>query len=58
MPDQPIKSLYGYLEESSCGRNLRIHTILFNVDDYDGNGPIPGRWANVRSLINVMKFSS
>ncbi len=47
MPDQPVETMCSYMEESACGRSLRIHTILFNVDDYDGNGPIAGRWANV-----------
>ncbi len=50
MPDQSVETICSYMEESGCGRNLRIHTILFNVDDYDKNGPIAGRWANVISF--------
>lgn len=49
MPDQSVDSIGSYLAESAVGRDLNVHTILFNVDDYDGNGPIPGRWANVRT---------
>lgn len=51
MPDQSIETICSYMEELACGRDLRLHTILFNVDDYDKNGPIAGRWANVSITI-------
>ncbi len=56
IPDQPIETLCSYLEESACGKNLRFHTILFNVDDYDGNGPIPGRWANITKTAEALRL--
>ena len=43
IPDQPIQTICSYLEEKACGKKLKCHTILFNVDDYDVNGPIPGK---------------
>ena len=55
MPDQMIDALCGYVEESACGRMLRCHTILFNVDDYDINGPIPGRWANIKKTAEALR---
>lgn len=56
IPDQPIESICSYLEESACGKNLRCHTILFNVDDYDVNGPIPGRWANISKTAESLRL--
>jgi hypothetical protein len=50
VPDQSVDFIGSYLEESAVGRDLNVHTILFNVDDYDGSGPIAGRWANVRKV--------
>ena len=55
MPDQNIDSLCSYLEENACGRILRCHTILFNVDDYDINGPIPGRWASIKKTAEALR---
>lgn len=55
MPDQMIDALCGYVEEKACGRLLRCHTILFNVDDYDINGPIPGRWANIKKTAEALR---
>lgn len=56
IPDQSIETLCSYLEESACGRHLKCHTILFNVDDYDGNGPIPGRWANITKTAESLRL--
>ncbi|CAF0842281.1 unnamed protein product [Brachionus calyciflorus] len=56
IPDQPIETICSYLEESACGKKLRCHTILFNVDDYDGNGPIPGRWANITKTAESLRL--
>ena len=56
VPDQSIETLCSYIEESACGANLRCHTILFNVDDYDMNGPIPGRWANITKTAESLRM--
>ena len=53
--DQPIETICSYLEESACGKDLKCHTILFNVDDYDVNGPIPGRWANITKTAEALR---
>ncbi|XP_045213175.2 von Willebrand factor A domain-containing protein 3A-like isoform X3 [Mercenaria mercenaria] len=47
VPDQDINVCQGFIEESCGGKNIKLHTILFNVDDYDSNGAIPGRYANI-----------
>lgn len=36
-----------YIEQSTSGRGIQLHCILFNVDDYDAHGAIPGRYANI-----------
>ena len=56
IPDQPTEVLSSYVEEAACGTNLRCHTILFNVDDYDINGPIPGRWANITKTAEALRL--
>ncbi len=56
IPDQPIDICSSYLEEAACGKNLKLHSILFNVDDYDGNGAIPGRWANITKTAEALRF--
>lgn len=56
IPDQPIDVLCSYLEENACGRNLKCHAILFNVDDYDVNGAIPGRWANITKTAEALRL--
>ncbi len=35
------------MEEKQCAYQFRLHTVLFNVDDYNAEGPIPGRYANI-----------
>ena len=56
VPDQSVETISAYLEEAACGRSLKCHTILFNVDDYDGNGPIPGRWANITNTAESLRM--
>ena len=56
VPDQCVDAICSYLEESGCGKALKCHTILFNVDDYDGNGPIPGRWANITKTAETLRL--
>jgi hypothetical protein len=56
IPDQSNEVLCTYAEEVSCGNNARLHTILFNVDDYDCNGPIPGRWANITKTAESLRM--
>ena len=48
VPDQQIEPLLAYIEERVLGTETKIHTVLFNVDDYDTSGaPIPSRYANI-----------
>ncbi|KAJ8319389.1 hypothetical protein KUTeg_004480 [Tegillarca granosa] len=47
VPDQPQDICCSYIEQASSGRGIKLHSILFNVDDYDANGAIPGRYANI-----------
>jgi hypothetical protein len=56
IPDQSNEVLCQYVEEVACGNSMRCHTILFNVDDYDCNGPIPGRWANITKTAESLRI--
>ncbi|XP_076458970.1 von Willebrand factor A domain-containing protein 3A-like isoform X2 [Babylonia areolata] len=47
VPDQDQDVVISYAEETASGWNAVIHSILFNVDDYDEFGAIPGRYANI-----------
>lgn len=55
IPDQSVNVCCAYLEEAACGRFMRLNTILFNVDDYDENGAIPGRWANSTKTAETLR---
>uniref|UniRef100_A0A1I8IM81 VWFA domain-containing protein n=1 Tax=Macrostomum lignano TaxID=282301 RepID=A0A1I8IM81_9PLAT len=45
-----------YLEEKAVGRDLRLHCVLFNVDDYDKDGAIPGRYASITKTADSLRF--
>ncbi|CAG2240359.1 von Willebrand factor A domain-containing protein 3A [Mytilus edulis] len=47
VPDQSQDMCMSYIEQATSGRGMKLHCILFNVDDYDANGAIPGRYANI-----------
>ena len=51
VPDQMAEVVSSYIEEASSGRGVKLHSILFNVDDYDSNGAIPGRYANITRYV-------
>ena len=55
IPDQPQEVVTQYLEEVCCGRNRHLHVILFNVDDYDANGAIPSRYANITKTAEFLR---
>lgn len=55
VPDQSPDLLNSYLEEASAGRRLKLHVVLFNVDDYDVNGAIPGRYANIAKTAEILR---
>lgn len=55
VPDQSPDLLYSYLEEAAMGRDLRLHVVLFNVDDYDVNGAIPSRYANIAKTAEILR---
>ncbi|BFZ03428.1 hypothetical protein BsWGS_06467 [Bradybaena similaris] len=55
IPDQFPDVINNYIEESSSGRDVRLHTILFNVDDYDAHGAIPGRYANITNTAECLR---
>ncbi|KAH3861547.1 hypothetical protein DPMN_024479, partial [Dreissena polymorpha] len=55
VPDQDVNVCQAFIEESTGGRNIKLHTILFNVDDYDANGAIPGRYANITSTAESLR---
>ena len=55
IPDQPNDVLCSYLEERSAGHELKNHIVLFNVDDYDAAGAIPGRYANITLTAQTLR---
>ncbi|KAL5018508.1 hypothetical protein ScPMuIL_004230 [Solemya velum] len=55
VPDQSCESVCSFVEEACCGRDIRLHTILFNVDDYDAAGAIPGRYANITKTSECLR---
>ena len=55
VPDQHHEVVSGYIEEASSGRGVKLHSILFNVDDYDANGAIPGRYANITRTAECLR---
>ncbi|XP_060556889.1 von Willebrand factor A domain-containing protein 3A-like [Ruditapes philippinarum] len=55
VPDQDINVCQGFIEETCGGKNIKLHTILFNVDDYDANGAIPGRYANITRTAECLR---
>ncbi|CAH1794480.1 unnamed protein product [Owenia fusiformis] len=58
IPDQPSDVCVSYVEEATAGRSLKVHSVLFNVDDYDAQGAIPGRYANITKTSEVMRSLS
>ena len=58
VPDQSQDMCTSYIEQATSGRGIKLHCILFNVDDYDDNGAIPGRYANItRKQTNIYNYS-
>ncbi|KAL4240557.1 Von Willebrand factor A [Mactra antiquata] len=55
VPDQDINVCQGFIEESCGGQNIKLHSILFNVDDYDAHGAIPGRYANITRTAECLR---
>lgn len=55
VPDQPQDVAVSYVEEASSGKSLKLHSILFNVDDYDANGAIPSRYANITRTAECLR---
>ena len=55
VPDQNQSTIISYAEECSVGNDLHVHVILFNVDDYDAEGAIPGRYANITSTAETLR---
>ncbi|KAH9491872.1 von Willebrand factor A domain-containing protein 3A [Bulinus truncatus] len=55
VPDQIQDVVNNYIEEASTGRKVKLHTILFNVDDYDANGAIPSRYASITRTAECLR---
>ena len=55
VPDQTQDICCGYIEQATSGRGIRLHSILFNVDDYDADGAIPGRYANITRTAECLR---
>ncbi|ELU05822.1 hypothetical protein CAPTEDRAFT_167235 [Capitella teleta] len=55
IPDQSADLCFSYVEEACSGRNMKVHVVLFNVDDYDAQGAIPSRYANITKTAEVLR---
>lgn len=64
IPDQSLEVCATYVEECNAGRSIRLHTILFNIDDYylSEHGvqsslsmTASGRWANATKTAEFMR---
>lgn len=55
VPDQTQDICCSYIEQSTSGRGIHLHSILFNVDDYDAEGAIPGRYANITRTAECLR---
>ncbi|ESO87152.1 hypothetical protein LOTGIDRAFT_107324, partial [Lottia gigantea] len=55
VPDQTQDVAGAYIEEMNCGRHIKLHSILFNVDDYNAEGAIPGRYANITRTAECLR---
>ncbi|XP_033630517.1 von Willebrand factor A domain-containing protein 3A-like isoform X3 [Asterias rubens] len=55
IPDQLPEVICSFMEEATVGQSTRLHSILFNVDDYDSNGAIPGRYANITQMAECLR---
>lgn len=58
VPDQDQDVIVAYAEESASGWGATIHSILFNVDDYDEHGAIPSRYANITRTAECLRLLS
>lgn len=55
VPDQAMDVTVSFIEERTAGMGCALHTVLFNVDDYDTNGAIPGRWSNITATADFYR---
>ncbi len=55
IPDQSQSMVCQYVEEACAGRDLKLHVVLFNVDDYDDQGAIPSRYANITTTAECLR---
>ncbi|XP_038067534.1 von Willebrand factor A domain-containing protein 3A-like isoform X2 [Patiria miniata] len=55
IPDQLPEVICSFMEEATIAQPTRLHSILFNVDDYDSNGAIPGRYANITQTAECLR---
>ncbi|XP_070580843.1 von Willebrand factor A domain-containing protein 3A-like isoform X2 [Ptychodera flava] len=55
VPDQMTDVVCSYIQEATAGHKVTLHTTLFNVDDYDVNGAIPGRYANITKTADCLR---
>jgi len=64
VPDQPAEVCNSYLEETTAGRDVRLHITLFSVDEaeiavMDGSGDqpsiLPCRYASVSQTAQVLR---
>ena len=55
IPNQPQDVISAFLQECCSGRSLQLHVVLFNVDDYDANGAMPSRYANITQTAECLR---
>ncbi|XP_063961989.1 von Willebrand factor A domain-containing protein 3A-like [Lytechinus pictus] len=56
IPDQSSDVICSFMEEASAGQSIKVHSVLFNIDDYDNaEGTIPGRYANITQTAECLR---
>jgi len=55
VPDQTQDVACSFIEQACSGRDIKLNIVLFNVDDYNANGAIPSRYANITRTAECLR---
>merc|ERR1712226_1355679 len=55
VPDQMKQIACSYASEIHEAHNVKIHTLLYNIDDNTIEGLVPGRYSNIRETADYLR---
>ena len=55
VPDEPASVCTTYLEQAAAGTGVRVHTLLFTVDELVAHGSLPGRYASAVQTADTLR---